>query len=283
MRGLAGHPDADTLADVRAGAISGLRGRRLTAHLAHCPACTSVSERLGEVSSVLASAPLPVLPDYVERRIAQSIAVEAAVRASGTVREDAPRMAGKARALWSRRVQLRPGIKVRLGALVPAAACLVLVIAAVSAGYALTTAGGPAGRQAAGPLQHTGLGPKASSTGLRPNIAGPGLARPGGATFVVSQSGTHYQAAILRSQVSHELSVLSPKRTRSGTVPSASLASCVLHVTGNVRPDFVDSATYQSEPVYVIAVSNRAWVVGRPCPASGPRVITTVQLAAGAA
>jgi len=60
--------------------------------------------------------------------------------------------------------------------------------------------------------------------------------------------------------------------------PSKSLVACVLHVTGNMPPAFVDRGTYQAKPVYVIAVSDEAWVVGIDCTATRPAVITSVLL-----
>jgi hypothetical protein len=53
-----------------------------------------------------------------------------------------------------------------------------------------------------------------------------------------------------------------------------------MHLTGNAPPVLVDRATYQSEPVYVIAVADRAWVVGVDCSAAHPVLITSVQLTA---
>jgi hypothetical protein len=61
-------------------------------------------------------------------------------------------------------------------------------------------------------------------------------------------------------------------------LPSQALVGCVLHLTGDVAPAFVDLGTYQSEQVYVIAVSNQAWVVGTGCTASRPTLITSVRL-----
>jgi hypothetical protein len=60
--------------------------------------------------------------------------------------------------------------------------------------------------------------------------------------------------------------------------PSKSLVACVMHVTGDVPPKFVDRGTYQAKPVYVIAVSDEAWVVGIDCTATRPAVITSVRL-----
>jgi len=62
--------------------------------------------------------------------------------------------------------------------------------------------------------------------------------------------------------------------------PSRSLVGCVLHLTGDVQPEFVDRATYQSEPVYVIVVPGEAWVVGIGCTAARPALITSVRLGA---
>jgi hypothetical protein len=60
--------------------------------------------------------------------------------------------------------------------------------------------------------------------------------------------------------------------------PSRSLIGCVMHLTGDIRPEFVDRATYQSEPVYVIVVPDEAWVVGIGCTAAQPALITSVRL-----
>jgi hypothetical protein len=60
--------------------------------------------------------------------------------------------------------------------------------------------------------------------------------------------------------------------------PSRSLVGCVMHLTGDIPPAFVDRATYQSQPVYVIAISDEAWVVGIGCTAAQPALITSVNL-----
>jgi anti-sigma factor ChrR (cupin superfamily) len=75
------HPDTAALAEYRAGLTSGLRGKRLAAHVASCASCASVSDQLAAVSSALAAAPAPPLPDAVERRITAALATEAALSA----------------------------------------------------------------------------------------------------------------------------------------------------------------------------------------------------------
>lgn len=119
--------------------------------------------------------------------------------------------------------------------------------------------------------------------------------------FLVSASGTHYEASSLRDQV---LSVMTersaatspvpsalptPSASQSadkgsysatwrGSTPSAALAGCALHLTGNVTPSLVDMATYQGKPAYVIAVAHHIWVVGLGCTSSNPDVIASVPL-----
>ena len=80
MRGQMSHPDSDVLAEYREGLISGRRGARITAHLAACDQCTALSDQLAEVSILLASAPVPAMPDSVARRLDTVLAAEAAQR-----------------------------------------------------------------------------------------------------------------------------------------------------------------------------------------------------------
>jgi hypothetical protein len=136
--------------------------------------------------------------------------------------------------------------------------------------------------------------------------------------FLVTDSGTRYRKATLRTQVRDRLSArvtvpavgpaqpslswpmtsrapgaaiagprarasvgpLSAAGHAAAVTPSEALVGCVLHLTGNVPPTFVDRATYQSQAVYVIAVPDRAWVVGLDCTAAHPMLITSVPLAA---
>ena len=55
--------------------------------------------------------------------------------------------------------------------------------------------------------------------------------------------------------------------------PPESLIGCVLHLTGNVPPEFVDRATYQARPAYVFADADEAWVVGIDCTAARPALM----------
>ena len=76
------HPDATALAEYKAGLTGGRRGwrpRRLAAHVASCASCASVNDQLAAVTTVLASAPEPAMPDAVESRIMAALATEAAL------------------------------------------------------------------------------------------------------------------------------------------------------------------------------------------------------------
>jgi hypothetical protein len=66
--------------------------------------------------------------------------------------------------------------------------------------------------------------------------------------------------------------------TGAAAVPAA-LQGCVLHLTGNVKPQLIDLATYQGKPAYVIATASRVWVVGLGCTAQHLELIASASLA----
>jgi hypothetical protein len=292
------HPDATALAEHKAGLTGGRRARRLAAHVASCASCASVNDQLAAVTAVLASAPEPAMPDAVESRIMAALATEAAL-VTGTPRdtEAAHDTAAK------RDTALRPvggdggGSRRRPGAgrsgpgnrwLRPAvlasaaAACLVLFggvygIAHLSSGSSSSSAASSAaGSAAAGSESSPLAGAQAPGTHTRPEPADSAPA----AAFAVTVSSTNYQPATLARQVRVQLA--RPAKTAAlpaaDAARSAQLSACVLHLTGQMRPSLVDRATYQGKPAYVIAVTNRAWVVGTGCTASNPELIASVGL-----
>jgi hypothetical protein len=292
------HPDKETLASLRAGLVSGLRGRRLASHVARCARCAATSDELAAVSSFLASVPVPPMPVSFEQRITAALAAEATARAmtasehagaTTSPARDRPRPAARRR---GPALRFRPAM-----AWVPLVVCLLAGFA-----YLLSTIGGPASNSSSSEAF-------SSST---PNAAVPasgaqaanGVRPPAG--FVVTASGTNYAQRTLGAQVKREMSVqysfagrqaiasgaggsASHSASDAGsasTVPSGSaappgnLTGCVARLTKGVRPTLVDEAAYQGKPVYVIAVPARAWVVGRGCTASHTELITTVALTA---
>jgi hypothetical protein len=79
------HPGTEELADFQSGMTDAARGDQLAAHIAECPECASVAERLSQVSALLASIPPPAMPDGIEDRIMGALAAEAARRDSAGV------------------------------------------------------------------------------------------------------------------------------------------------------------------------------------------------------
>jgi hypothetical protein len=299
------HPDTETLASLRAGLAGRFRGRRLAAHVARCPRCAATCDELGAVDSFLASVPVPSLPESFERQITAALAAEAATRAA-TAREGAGAAAGNGSPVLSpaprRRVRadrFRPAM-----AFAPVLACLLLA----GFGYLLSNTGG--GSSAGPPVNGLMLPASANAPSVTTSPSAPSAslqhplnpgtnartAGTGTGRFLVVASGTQYQAATLRTQVSAELDSLGihPGTTESGSAlssstssdngggffPSSALTDCVLHLTNQVTPSLVDQASYQAEPVYVIALPDRVWVVGRGCTAGNPELVVTVTLTA---
>lgn len=298
------HPDTETLASLRAGLVGGFRGRRLAAHLAGCARCATVSDDLGAVSSFLASTQAPPLPDAFERQIAAAIAAEATARQSAAAAagaRDIARQNGAPRGRHGRPPARRDqhSRRFRLAAvLVPVAACLLAGVGYLLSG---TTSPPVSGSYSESAPSVGAAAPSGLANGRGLPAAAPRPAAGDRVTFLVTSSGTRYQAATLRAQVRTRLAAqavkAAPAPTGSspagfsaaggassssvaGRVPSSALAGCVLHVTGDVTPSLVDEATYQGRAAYVIAVPGHVWVVAPGCTASNPSVIASVALTA---
>jgi hypothetical protein len=291
------HPDAAALAEYRAGLTSGRRAKRLAAHVASCADCASVNDQLAAVTTVLASAPEPAMPDAVESRIMAALATEAALVTEASPVTEAPHgtaakpdtalrsvggdSGGSRRRPGGRSGRSGPGNRWLRPAVLAsaAAACLVLFggvygITHLSSGSSSSSAASSAaGSAAAGSESSPLAGAQAPGTHLEPADSVPAAA------FTVTASGTNYLPATLALQVRAQLARSAKTALPAAeAAPSAQLSACVLHLTGQLRPSLVDRATYQGKPAYVIAVTNRAWVVGTGCTASNPELIASVGL-----
>jgi len=253
-----------------------------------------------QVTAFLAALPDPVMPEAVEARISAVIAAAAADRAEADEISGA-RIGGRTLGRPPRRAKVRrprgrqPKDRQRrrfgLQAITAVAACLVIA----GFGFLLTRLGGSSATSSGADIAGA---PAASSPHSQAHAANgqPALGRttpvpaealpsaiasasaPAG--FTVTAHGDVYQKSTLVSQVRQRLGEQGGAQSFSGSVaPSSALVGCVLHVTGDTDPSLVDEATYAGRPVYVIAVSSRAWVVGRGCTATDPQLITTVSLA----
>ncbi|MBO0819503.1 MAG: hypothetical protein J2P26_01485 [Nocardiopsaceae bacterium] len=81
MNGHPRHPGLTELAEFRAGVTDAADGERLAAHLAECPDCAAVGDRLDQIPALLASVPAPAMPEDVAARILAALAVASPVEA----------------------------------------------------------------------------------------------------------------------------------------------------------------------------------------------------------
>ena len=275
MKGQMSHPDSDVLAEYREGLISGRQGARITAHLAACDQCAALSDQLAGVSILLASAPVPVMPDSVARRLDTVLAAEVAQRHDA---ERAGAGASPDRA-GHRRPARRSGWRlVTVRVLAPAAA----VVALAALGFGLSRIGGPTNSSAASSAAGSAPTPSAAARAAAP--ANGAESHPGERTGLglspalkVYNSPTGYQRSTLRSQIEREL------RAPAGPAGalSAQIMGCVSQVTGGRgTPVLVENARFQGQPAIVIVASHQGsytvWVTAPGCSATSDRVLDTL-------
>ena len=284
MKGQMTHPDADVLAEFRAGLITGRRGNSIAAHLAGCDRCAALDDKLTRVSALLAAARAPAMPDSVARRLDTVLAAEVAnrdysERAGG---DGSPEPGARKRPAGN------PGFRlVALRVLAPAAAVLLAAggyglsrlvsgppgqaLPGTAAGIAASASTASSGRAVA-PAEGT-----ASATG-QPR-ANPNIRSPFSFTFVTS--GTNYLPGSLR----HQLEAVMPASASVPTqAPPQQMLNCVRNVTGGVKPVFVDEARFEGQPATVIVVpagqgkGYQASVAGAGCSASRRDLLATTTL-----
>ena len=274
--------------------------------------------RLSAVTAYLSSVPAPTLPDAFEARISAALATEAAERAASGPADDAtPAVAARTLEPASTRTRRgrhhggggpRRASRALLTSGSVVAVCLVLVGFVVLLSRSASTSSsssavaGAAGGSNSSAASSSGAGSSsAAGTSAVPNLPGPANTEFGGnvSNFTVTTSGTKYQAATLAAQVRARLAASGiMTQAPSASAPAASASSsalagssssgapvptglrgCVLRLTGGVLPRLVDRATYQGEAAYIIAGSNRVWVVGLGCTAAKTELIASVPLA----
>jgi hypothetical protein len=278
MRRHSAHVDAEALAELGEGLISGRRAARIHAHLASCKQCADVSAGLSAVSVLLAAIPSPAMPDAVARRLSGALAATAAAR-SGTAVASA-RLADGESFRHPERVRGVTSWPRWRGLTGPAAARVLAAAATVclltAGGYTLvrlTSHGAPTSTGPVGPH------PLFPSSPQGPNRPGP---TP---KFTVVTSGTDYQPARLGAQIEAEFGrVHSSHGRETGRLPTAREDDCVLRVTGWTPPALVDAADYEGHTAMVIALDatgtqiGQAWVVGPACSAENSDILMHVML-----
>ena len=196
------HVGAATLARYREGDLSDRRAARIRAHLAGCRRCTALDEDLAGVSAMLASAPVPAMPEQVTARISAALTAEAARPARLGAGHEAGQPGHSRHASgpgpgrrW-RLPELLSPLAVRAGAVAAAAAVL-----AGGVYGAVQLAGGPPASTASsasgisGPAR-TGLH---AAAGTGPPLTYTRAGHP--AQFIPVSTGRDFQPGLLRSQV----------------------------------------------------------------------------------
>jgi hypothetical protein len=197
----------------------------------------------------------------------------------------------------TRRRRRRQSVTAPLGVLVAAAACLMLAFV----GYRLSATGHPASSSVAagGASSHSAGSPPATGP-HRDNLSPTGGAMVPASTtpFVFLVTSTNFRKSTLQAQVTQQLNAESKGPVSSGgtfqpggqgssgalpgrqAIPPKPLVGCVTSLLGQTKPALVEQATYQSLPVYMIAVTDRAWVVSRDCTAANSLILASVALPA---
>jgi hypothetical protein len=276
------HPDAEVLAEFRAGLVTGRRGARISAHLAGCEHCTGLCGQLAEIPILLAAVPAPAMPDAVARRLEGVLAAETA-KTDDSERAADPRPRDRTASPPRRRH--RDFRSVTLRVLAPAAAAAIVLAAG---GYGLSRIGGSSTSP-----QAAGSGSTTSSAATATAAPSAGVAGPAnganGASGAAARTGAgpedetllglrvvtsriNYQRATLGPQLAGELRRVARNAAGAEVLASASVQGCVARVTHHTRPGnvkLVEKASFQSQPaIVIVALSGHhddAWVTNADC------------------
>lgn len=281
------------LAAIPAPAIPGDIEARITSVLA-----AESARRAGNAASTATPSPVSSPAEVPPPSITLPSSAPAAASASGSPESTSPvpLAAGSLPpAAARRRAWRRKSVAAPVGVLAAAAACLALAFV----GYRVSGTGHPAASSAAGGSARSqragGNIPVSGGPSMRRDNLSPAV-RPSTPPFVVQVSTVNFHKTTLQAQVSQQLATerglggtgthspaghaTSQPGHNSHSVPPNPLVGCVMRVTGHIKPTLVESADYQSRPVYVIAVPAHAWVVARGCTAAYPEVLASVPLPA---
>jgi hypothetical protein len=314
------HIRAEALARYREGDLGSRKAARIRAHLAGCARCAALDEDLAGVTSLLASAPAPPMPDQVTARIQAALMAEAArpAPAAAAARPGAHRPAavppGGRR---SRHAAGRPaaGSRMRLPGLRPQLAARAVAATAVAAAivggiYGIRQLGSASESATSSSAGGLAAGPAAKVPAPQNGPAVRYTTSAGPASFTPISTGTNFQQQRLASQARAALRAGPRQPTRMGAdatsgslarpgptagapsfggMPVASLQGCVMRISAGRRVLLVDVDRYQGKPATIIVVAgadggtggSRVFVVGPACSGSDSDLITQASLAGG--
>lgn len=239
------HLDYDVLADLAEGLLDEQTEASVQAHLESCDECSQRSDELLSVSQLLASAPMPAMPESLAARLDAAILAEA---------EHAPV------------VNLTARRRLRNFQMFSAAAA-VIVVSGVGLAIAVPALQSADSNDSAARLEAPGSQEK-------PMIA------PDEEFFL--SSGTDYKKASLVEQISEKLRHAGLSRTQTLTL-STQLDACVKQITGEERLLFVDKAKFEGQEATIIVLAPRTgpkdvWIVGPKCSADIKDTIERVKV-----
>jgi hypothetical protein len=286
------HVSAETMAGFRQGDLSPRRRSRISAHLAGCDRCRRLDEDLAGVSTLLAGAQSPPIPDYLAARIQTALATEAASRvvrpagsengigvpAGGLPAPSVP--AGGLPAGGQRWLPRLPGLpRSRLAMASLAAAAAVLVVIGGMYMFGSRGTGPRPGSSAAGAPVH-GSARQSSGNGIALPAAGGSASRavlryqhagqqdsvtpvrtdtnftPGRLDTQVATAVAKYGAGVTNNKLpSSPAAVPTQRATTFGSVPVSLLQGCVDRIDAGELVLLVDVARYRGEPATVIVTS----------------------------
>lgn len=300
------HVSAETMARYRQGDLNKRRISHISTHLAGCDRCSALNEDLGGVTTLLASAHPPPMPEDLTARITSAIAAETARRAAAPAVGEAQPARHHRTPGRSRLPRITP--KVALGGLA-ATAVVVLVggglyvaVAHSRSPASTATSGAPSAAQPANRSRTNG--PMASAL----PVSGPALQyqRDGRKESIAPiTTSTNFTPSALSSEVTAEVrkygagfaktgpnaesptrsgsaSPAAAPREQAGTfadIPLASLRGCVSRIAAGSLVLLVDVAHYRGAPATIIVTEAaetgpmQIWVVGIGCSASGSDVL----------
>jgi hypothetical protein len=292
------HLDAEILAEFQAGVITGRRGTQITAHLAGCDRCTALGDQLAGVPALLASVPVPAMPDSVARRLDTILAAENAARSENKDAERA-RADRPAHAASGRRRTPRPSFRL-LSARVLAPVAVVLLAAggyglsrAVGPGGQVTASAGSAAESAAASVPAKAAAPSAAASShanaptspVARGAAGsvPQARRMSPGNFTLVASTVNFSAATFRRQVERELSTVPP--ATAGLPVTTQLRQCVQNLTRSDPLVRVESARFEGQPATLVVARTGsgevAWIAGPDCSATSRDVLATTSVSPG--
>lgn len=302
------HVSAEIMARYRQGDLNERRSSHISTHLARCGRCSALNQDLGGVTTLLASAQPPPMPEDLTARISGAIAAESARRAAVPTAATAPATARHHRA--PRRPRL-PHVtpKLALGGLAAAAAVVLVggglyeVVGHSGSTASTSSAAAPSARRPAGKSVAGNGAMLPASPASGPALQYQRSGREGSITPIAT--GTDFTEAGLASQVTAEVkkygtgfaktgpNATSPAHSapaspaavpgeQTGTfadIPLASLRGCVNRIAAGSLVLLVDVARYAGAPATIIVTEAadtgpmQIWVVGTGCSASGSDVL----------